>query len=283
MVGRRVQMQTKKEITINGEVNELALISELNNDLRVIDDKKLAKISERMKEMDRANLSFQKKNTQTTSQLMTLTMMCDAPYRRLRQVLAQIERKRTTLEATAFELRKNKVKIKQLRESDDELSHIEADEIEHNFHRSKGYIEASLKELAVYQDTYDEIKKSFNIPDNWDELDFEKEEISNHIRMAFRNCLRNMLVTGGMNMGTLEYLEQFGIHPVTARKLIVDYLAEVDALVAEGKYPSVTHLYEFLDKCSEIFQDAHHAVMARIGITDLLKDEYMFMEMRDIS
>jgi len=92
-----------------------------------------------------------------------------------------------------------------------------------------------------------------------------------------------MLVTGGMNMGTLEYLEQFGIHPVTARKLIVDYLAEVDALVAEGKYPSVTHLYEFLDKCSEIFQDAHHAVMARIGITDLLKDEYMFMEMRDIS
>ena len=269
--------------SVGEQANELVLISELNHDLRVIDDKKLAKISERMKEMDRANLSFQKKNTQTTSQLMTLTMLCDAPYRRLRQVLAQIEKKRSVLEDSAFELRKTKVKLKRLRESSDELSAIEADEIEHGLHRSKGYIEASLKELAMYQDTYDEIKKSFNIPDKWDEMDMEKEEISNHVRMAFRNCLRNMLVTGGMNMGTLEYLEQFGIHPVTAKKLINDYLAEVEALVAEGKYPSVTHLYEFLDRCAEIFQDAHHAVMARIGITDLLKDEYMFMEMRDIS
>jgi len=276
-------MQTRKEISIKKEVNEFALIEELNNDLKVIDGKKLAKISERMKEMDRANLSFNKKNTQTTSQLMTLTMMCDAPYRRLRQVLAQIEKKRTTLEGIAFGLRKGKVKLKQLRENDDELSQIEADEIEHGLYRSKGYIEASLKELAVFQDTYDEIKKSFNIPDNWDELDFEKEEISNHIRMAFRNCVRNVLVTGGMNMGTLEYLEQFGIHPVTAKKIVNDYLAEVEAMVAEGKYPSVTHLYEFLDKCSEIFQDAHHAVMARIGITELLKDEYLFMDMRDVS
>jgi 3-methyladenine DNA glycosylase AlkD len=86
-----------------------------------------------------------------------------------------------------------------------------------------------------------------------------------------------------MNMGTMEYLEQFGIHPVTAKKLIVDYLAEVEVMVAEGKYPSVTHLYDFLDRCAEIFQDAHHAVMARIGITDLIKDEYVFMEMRDVA
>jgi len=276
-------MQTRSDISIKKQSNELALIEELNNDLKVIDGKKLAKISERMKEMDRANLSFNKKNTQTTSQLMSLTMMCDAPYRRLRQVLAQIEKKRTTLEGIAFDLRKGKVKLKQLREKDDELSQIEADEMEHGLYRSKGYIEASLKELAVFQDTYDEIKKSFSIPDNWDEMDFEKEEISNHIRMAFRNCVRNVLVTGGMNTGTLEYLEQFGIHPVTAKKIVTDYLVEVESMVADGKYPSVTHLYEFLDKCAEIFQDAHHAVMARIGITELLRDEYMFMDMRDVA
>ena len=221
-------MQTRSDISIKKQSNELALIEELNNDLKVIDGKKLAKISERMKEMDRANLSFNKKNTQTTSQLMSLTMMCDAPYRRLRQVLAQIEKKRTTLEGIAFDLRKGKVKLKQLREKDDELSQIEADEMEHGLYRSKGYIEASLKELAVFQDTYDEIKKSFSIPDNWDEMDFEKEEISNHIRMAFRNCVRNVLVTGGMKTGTLEYLEQFGMNPVTAKKIVTDYIVEVE-------------------------------------------------------
>tara|TARA_R110002020_G_scaffold156613_1_gene338854 strand:+ start:1657 stop:2466 length:810 start_codon:yes stop_codon:yes gene_type:complete len=259
------------------------LISELNTELSVIDSKKLAKISEKMKEMDRANNSFGKGNTQTTSQLMTLTMLCDAPYRRLRQVLAQIEKKRATLEETAFKLRKSNYRLKKYREKTDELSLIKADEIQHNMHRSKLYVEGALKELAMYQDTYDEIKRSHNIPDNWDEMDMEKEEISNHVRMAFRNCLRNMLVTGGMNMGTLEYLEQFGIHPITAKKLITDYLVEVEAMVEEGKYPSVTHLYDFLDRCAEIFQDAHHAVMSRIGIKSLLKDEYMFTEMRDVA
>ena len=259
------------------------LISELNTELAVIDSKKLVKISEKMKEMDRANNSFGKSKTQTTSQLMTLTMMCDAPYRRLRQVLAQIERKRTALEDAAFKLRKNNYRLKKYREKNDELSMIKADEIQHGMHRSRLYIEGALKELAMYQDTYDEIKEAHNIPDNWDELNMEKEEISNHVRMAFRNCLRNMLVTGGMNMGTLEYLEQFGIHPVTAKKLITDYLAEVEVMVEEGKYPSVTHLYDFLDRCAEIFQDAHHAVMSRIGIKNLLKDEYLFMEMRDVA
>lgn len=277
-------MESKKELT-NGKapLYDLSIISELNTELAVIDSKKLAKISLRMKEMDRANLSFNKKNTQTTSQLMTLTMMCDAPYRRLRQVLAQIEKKRFSLEDAAFAFRKNKIELRNLRAKDDELSQVEADELENVMRRSMGYVEASLKELAVFQDTYEEIKSSYNIPDKWDESDFEKEEISNHIRMAFRNCLRNVLVTGGMNMGTMEYLEQFGIHPVTAKKLIMDYLSEVEKMVEDKKYPSVTHLYDFLDRCADIFQDAHHAVMARIGIRDLLKDEYLFKELKDVS
>ena len=277
-------MNIEKQLTNGkGSVSDLSILVELNTELAVIDSKKLAKISERMKEMDRANLSFNKKNTQTTSQLMSLTMMCDAPYRRLRQVLAQIEKKRFALEDAAFDLRKKKLELRNFREKDDELSQIEADELENQMKRSMGYLEGSLKELAMYQDTYDEIKESFGIADKWDEHDFEKEEISNHIRMAFRNCLRNVMVTGGMNMGTMEYLEQFGIHPVTAKKLIMDYLSEVEAMVEDKKYPSVQHLYDFLDRCADIFQDAHHAVMARIGIKDLLKDEYLFKELKDVS
>ena len=63
--------------------NSLALIEELNTELAVIDSKKLAKISQRMVEIDRANLTAGKQNTQTTSSLMTLTMLSDGPYRRL--------------------------------------------------------------------------------------------------------------------------------------------------------------------------------------------------------
>ena len=53
---------------------------------------KLAKVSEKMVEIDRANKSLGRTQTQTTNQLMTLTMLTDAPYRRLRQCLAQIKR-----------------------------------------------------------------------------------------------------------------------------------------------------------------------------------------------
>ena len=60
---------------------------------------KIQKISERMVEMERANNSLGRSNTQTTNQLMTLTMLTDSPYRRLRQCLAQIERKKEALKS----------------------------------------------------------------------------------------------------------------------------------------------------------------------------------------
>ena len=161
-------MNIEKQLTNGkGSVSDLSILVELNTELAVIDSKKLAKISERMKEMDRANLSFNKKNTQTTSQLMSLTMMCDAPYRRLRQVLAQIEKKRFALEDAAFDFRKKKLELREFREKDDELSQIEADELENQIKRNMGYLEGSLKELAMYQETYDDIKESLESVDPW--------------------------------------------------------------------------------------------------------------------
>ena len=262
---------------------EISIISDINSELAVIDNKKMAKINERMNEIDRANLTASKKNTQSTSQLMTLTMLCDAPYRRLRQVLSQIERKREALEDASFKFRKQKIQIDRYRKSGDELLILKADELENQILRSKNYIEAALKELATYQDVYDEIKTSHNIPDDWDEMDMEKEEISNHIRMAFRNGVRNMVTNGTLGNGTLEYLEQFGIHPITAKQVITDYLSDVEKMINEKKMPSVNHLYDFLDQCADIFQDAHKAVMKRIGIDELIKDEYLFKEMRDVA
>ena len=68
---------------------------------------------------------------------------------------------------------------------------------------------------------------------------------------------------------------------MTAKQIIIDYLTEVEKMIAEKKMPSVNHLYDFLDQCADIFQDAHKAVMKRIGIDELIKDEYLFQEMRD--
>ena len=87
-------------------MNELAEIQDTISGLATITPKKMRKISERMVEMERANNSLGRRNTQTTNQLMTLTMLTDSPYRRLRQILAQIENKNNALRDHYFKYQK---------------------------------------------------------------------------------------------------------------------------------------------------------------------------------
>jgi hypothetical protein len=58
-------------------------------------------------------------------------------------------------------------------------------------------------------------------------------------------------MTGGaLGNGTLEYLEQFGIHPMTADKMIKGYIEKTNGLIEEGRAPTVEHVYEFVDYCA---------------------------------
>ena len=246
--------------------------------LATITDEKLAIIAEKMVEIDRANHTAGRSQTQTTNQLMSLTMMTDSPYRRLRQCMSQIERKRKALEESYFKMQKKKVQIDYWYEKGDEMSVMRAREAEAGMIRQKDYIDAAFKEIATFQCAYDEIRESHNIPENWDERDAEEAEIDHHIKQAFRQAHRDMVNTGRIGLGNMEYMEQYGIHIQTATKIIADYIASEDKMIAEGKMPTVKHLYAFLDRMAETFHDAHKAVMARIGIKELIKDEFLYLE-----
>ena len=82
------------------------------NGLATMTPYKIAKVSERMVEIDRAINTLGRKNTQNTIQLMTLNMMTDSPYRRLRQCIAEINKKRDALESTYFRFRKQEIELK---------------------------------------------------------------------------------------------------------------------------------------------------------------------------
>ena len=246
--------------------------------LATITDEKLAIISQKMVAIDRANNTAGRSETQTTNQLMTLTMLTDSPYRRLRQCLAQIEKKRGALDETYFRMKKKQVLIKQWYEKGDEMSVLKAQEAEHGLMRSKNYIDGAFKEIATFQCAYDEIRESYNIPENWDERDAEEEEIDHHIKQAFRQSHREMVGSGCITSGNMEYLEQYGIHIQTATRLIADYIASEDEMIAKGQMPTVAHLYAFLDRMAETFHDAHKTVMQRIGIKELVKEEFLYLE-----
>ena len=40
----------------------------------------------------------------------------------------------------------------------------------------------ALREIGMFQDMYDAIKKNNNIPDNWTEKDYESQEISHMVK-----------------------------------------------------------------------------------------------------
>ena len=253
-------------------------MQEMTSSLATMTPDKIAKISKKMVEMDRANQTAGRKNTQTTNQLMTLNMISAGPYRRMRQCLAQIERKRNALEEAYFKYRKDNERLNILRENGDALSLIEIEEIEHGRERGKAYIEGALKEIAVFQDAYEDIRIANNIPVLWDERDSERDEIRHHIRQVFRQSHRDMCLTGHITQGNAEYLEQYGIHLRVAERLVGRYISEVDSLLDEGKGPSIAHLYSFLDHMVALFEDSHLDVMEEIGLKTIIRDDYLYTE-----
>ncbi len=257
-------------------MKELALIQENVSDLPTVTADKLTKISERMVEMDRASQTLGRKNTQTTNQLMTLTMLTDSPYRRLRQCVTQIENKKRALTDAFYNYKRTQLKIKDWKEDGSELALLEIEQAEIEHEQSKIYIDGALKELAVFQEAYEEIRKNNNIPVLWDEEDAEMDEIRHHIRQAFRQSHRDMILTGTITQGNAEYLEQYGIHLQTARNVIGKYIAGCETLIEEGKMPNIDHLYEFLDHCVEVFGEEYIKVMNHIGITELVRSEWLF-------
>ena len=258
-------------------MNELAQIEKEFSGFATITPNKMQKITERMVEMERANNSLGRRNTQTTNQLMTLTMLTDSPYRRLRQILAQIENKKDALRSNFFAHQKTKLEIKEWEKEDTELSRIKVAEARSGMESGKKYIEGALKEIGIFQDAYEEIRKNNNIPELWDEEDAEKDEIRHHIRQAFRQSHRDMILSGSISQGNAEYLEQYGIHLQTARNFIASYIAGVEKLINEdGKMPNIDHLYEFFDKCVEVFGEEYIKVMHHIGITELVRSEWLF-------
>ena len=258
-------------------IKDLAIPEDFIQNLPTITSKKMAKISKRMVEIDRANNTAGKRNTQTTTQLMTLTMLTDSPYRRLRQILAQIETKRQAVESTYWKLRKGKLLRDKWVEKGDEMSMIKLEQAEHGLERSKVYIDGALREIGALQDAYEEIRKNNNNPEFWDEEDSELDEIRHHIRQVFRQGHRDMILTGRITQGNAEYFEQYGIHLQTAQRVIGNYINSCEKMMDEdGVMPSVDHFYKFLDECVENFGEEYIKVMNHIGINDLVRSEWLF-------
>ena len=241
-----------------------------------ISEEGLQKICDRLPELHRGKKIFGRKNSQTTSTLQTMTMIADSPYRQMKQCLSQIDSKRNALIEAHFNGKKDEVKIKRLEKSDDELDNIEAEHKRVLLAELQSTAENAMKEIGMYQDIYDQIRTTHNIPVDWDEEDYEKTEIDHALRMSFRKAIQNIMANGRVAISTVEYWEMFGVHPLVGEKLTKDYLESVVLEIKENRFPNIVNMHKFLDHMVETFKDEHKHSLARIGVDAIVNHQYAY-------
>ena len=251
----------KTEITVRPD---LPLVEALQS--------KILNLTKSLPEFKHSKKMFGRTNSQYTSQLMSLTMLGDGPYHFMKQCSAQIDKKIGALQSTYFSMKKSVYKIKKWEEKGDEFSMLLAEEGRVNLVQTEDGISHLLREIQMYQEAYEEIREHHGIDENWDEADFNKLEEENHIRMAFRLALRQLMESGRIERSASEYMESNGIHPMSGERVARQYHEEVTQLLDEGKAPSVKHFHNFLDNMVEMFKGSYKGTMDRIGIKDIIRE-----------
>jgi hypothetical protein len=195
---------------------------------------------------------------------------------RMKQCLSQIEHKYQAVREAYFSIEKNKLEIKELQNNKpiSELSRLKIRELETNMETIQNSMGNALREIGMFQDMYEAIRKSNNIPEVWTEHDYEKQEVANMVRRSFRIGIQNLSSGGRVSVAAVEFWEQLGIHPQSGEAHCRNYLQQVQKLISEGKEPDVRVMYEFLDGMAEKFKDSYKFALDRIGLKEMGSEEF---------
>lgn len=261
---------------------ELATISFSVPAISSINEAAVARVSERMPELAEKTKIFDRNNSQTTISMMTLTMLNgQSPMRLLRQILAEVDRRKMALAEAQLSHAKLVNEIKEL--SEKELGPVEQAELRLkniNIDAMEGKINGSLKDIATLIDAYDSIKATHKI-DDWDERSFEDEEKRHHIRRGFELLYRNLIQGGRAHESTIEYLQQYGVHVQIALAEVTGYISAVNEAIKNGSMITASNMEDFLDAMADKYKHcADEASMRLFGKSDFTNSDYMMRNVK---
>lgn len=256
-------------------VTSLSRVSQMNEPLKVINKEKMDLIIKGATEINDKVYNLSKGTSQVSRKLQSMSMLfpATATYRVIAQVMAQIEKKQSALKENYFKMRENIIELKKLQheleESDNEfdkqLLEIKIEKLNIGIADSMSYYEAALKEIGFLTEMYEEIKQNKNIPDEWDEKDYEEHDIVANVMGAFRNGYRDVFQSGRLGMGTMEYFEQYGISLEEALHEIRQYIAQCDAMKQNGQIPDFNHMMGWLKLMGAKYRDNYKKMAKEIG------------------
>lgn len=240
----------------------------------------ISKIDSFMPEINRGVTHIGRRNSQTALSLMTLNMLDSGPYRVLAQILSQINKTYSNVRYALFKLRRLDLEIKELKNKEviTELDILKIEKKQFTIDYTIPAILNSIKEIGALQQRYREVIENNGVPEKWTEKDFEEAEIAHHIKSIFRNAIRDRLA-GNHNVGTMEYMEQFGIEPITAYALVDNFILNCYDFMKNGRGDEelldIQGRYNFYDAMYEQFKNEYVKAMDRIGLNSILYSEWL--------
>ena len=176
---------------------------------------------------------------------------------RMRQIGAEMCRKRTVLQETKFtymkKLTEAKIKIEEMDEeglSDNKklLLEIEAAELECSAKEILVKVEGALKEVELLAEMHDQLKERLG---DITEEEFEKAQTKAHIKRATMQAIREVKECGKIKTGNAEYLEQTGLCTTSVLRDIFDFLKEEE----QSGVIDTSKLHKFLDDTADKYSE----------------------------
>jgi hypothetical protein len=236
----------------------------------------VAKVNEFLPEIEEKTRAFDRNNSQTTLGLMTLTMLNgQSPMRMMRQVMAEIEKRKMALAEAQVSHAKTIKEMQDLEGSIDPVEEAEYRQKVVSLSTMENKINGSFKDIATLIDQYNNIKAAHDI-DEWDEEAFEAEEKRHHVRRGFELMYRNLLDGGRAQTATIEYLQQHGVHPQVALTETSGYVQHSAEQIKNGVLLHSNNLEEFLDQMADKYCANVDKTAERLfGKSDFVNKDYM--------
>ena len=243
----------------------------------IVNEAAVQKVQEYLPELTEKTAAFGSSNSQSTLTLMTLTMLVgQSPYRMLRQILAEAEKRKEALAEAQVNYAKTVKRIENLKDSDDPIKQAEYRKNCVNLAGMEQKINGSFSDLATLIEAYNNIKEVNGIED-WDEESFEKEEKRHHVRRAFNLMYRNLLDKGKMSNSTADYCQQFGVHPQVCLAEVSGYINYSNKRIADGQLLHSNDLEDFLDEMAEkYYKNADKTAERLFGKADFTVSDHMY-------
>lgn len=253
----------------------------------VINQNAVAKVNAGLPELDQKTKYFDRNNSQSTLTMMSLTMLNgQSPMRVMRQVLAETEKRKMALAEAQVNHAKALKRIEKLQQKldenpDDGVTNAKLRSAFVNIEMMESKINGSFKDIATLVNAYNNLKENYNVED-WTEQEFEDSEKQHHVRRGFELMYRNLMDGGRASTSTIEYMQQYGVHPQVALLEVQGYINVVNQMISKGEIPSSSHLEDFLDQMSKkYFKFADLASQRLYGKEDITSTEIMSLIEKD--